>query len=247
MYRSRDQIREAYRDETVASEYLTRRFREPLGALLHDRQVAVVGRLLGSLPSPRVLEVAPGPARVTADLPSLGGGRGIAVDASLQMLTEARRRLGLSVESRWRFVQGDAFRLPLCGPFDLAYSFRLIRHFDDSDRRRLYGELHRMIRPGGVLIFDAVNEVVSAPLRRKHSGEYRHFDALVRPETLRQELSEAGFETISLTGVQHRYSWLHRLQVLVAPRSPRLARRLMEIVDASGGEPLEWIVTCRRK
>jgi hypothetical protein len=112
----------------------------------------------------------------------------------------------------------------------------------------LYGQAARLLRPGGVLVFDAVNEVVSAPIRAAaRPGEYEHYDALLRPDALRAELKAAGFETLSLRGVQHRYSLLSQLQVLVAPRSRGIARAAMEIVDrAGGGEPLEWIVTCRR-
>lgn len=245
-FRKPDEIRAAYRDARVAEEYVDRRFREPLGALLHARQVAAIRRVLPEGAHARILEIAPGPARVTVDIaPYLPAG-GTAVDASLQMLSEARRRLQVPPAQQWRFVQGDAFQLPLVGLFDLVYSFRLIRHFGDDDRRRLYTELHRILRPGGLLVFDAVNELVSAPLRAQHPDEYQHFDALVRPDGLYSELTAAGFEVQQLEGVQHRFGWLSRLQTLVAPRSRSLARSLMEIADRTGGEPLEWIVTCRR-
>lgn len=247
MFRSPDEIRRAYRDEDVAREYIGTRFEEPLGALLHKRQVAAVRRLVEHHSPARVLELAPGPARLTRDLAPRIAGAGVAVDASLQMLEEARRRLrAAGTEHRWRFVQADAFQLPLRGPFDLAYSFRLIRHFAEADRRRLYGELHRVMRPGARLVFDAVNESVSAPLRQRNPEEYRHYDALLTADGVRRELGECGFEVETLVGVQHRVEILGRLQTLVAPRSRTIARGLMALVDRSGGEPLEWIVTCRR-
>ena len=95
-------------------------------------------------------------------------------------------------------------------------------------------------------MFDAVNELVSAPHRRRHPEGHQHYDALLRPDTLRQELEDGGFEVASLKGVQRRYGLLYQLQVLAAPRSAALARIAMEAVDRTGGEPLEWIVTCRR-
>lgn len=247
MLRSPDEIREAYRDETVAREYIEQRFQEPLGALLHGRQVTAVRRLIERTTPRRVLELAPGPARLTRDLAPHIAGQSIAVDASAQMLAEARRRLRVEgADSRWRFVQADAFHLPLRGPFDLVYSFRLIRHFGDADRRRLYRELHRVIGPGGRLVFDAVNERVSAPLRERSPGEYRHYDALLTADGVRGELRACGFEVDALEGVQHRIEILGRLQTVVAPRSRHVARGLMELIDRTGGEPLEWIVTCRR-
>lgn len=246
VYRRPDEIRDAYRDDGVARDYVAGRFREPLGALLHDRQVNTVRRLLADLAPQRVLELAPGPARLTTDLAGHFSGRIVAVDASFQMLSEARRRLTAS-GGRANFVQGDAFQLPIRGPFDLAYSFRLIRHFADGDRIRLYRELHRVIRPGGVLVFDAVNAVVSAPLRAASPDAYKHYDALLHPAQVEQELRDAGFEVTGLDGVQHRYGMQSALQIYLAPRSRPLARMLMEAVENTGGEPLEWIVTCRRR
>jgi ubiquinone/menaquinone biosynthesis C-methylase UbiE len=239
------EIRDAYRADEVAREYVERRFRQPLFAMLHDRQVRTVVDLVRRERPARILEIAPGPARVTLDVARACTARGVIVDASLQMLGEARRRLD-GFSARWRAVQGDAFALPVAGPVDLVYSFRLVRHFERHDRRRLYGEIARVLRLGGWFVFDAVNEKVSAPLRAAAPSEYQHFDALMTPAELEAELNEAGLRLVALSGVQHRMPVLGRLQVLVAPRSARLARWLMERVDSIGGEPLEWIVVCRR-
>jgi hypothetical protein len=104
-----------------------------------------------------------------------------------------------------------------------------------------------VLKPGGVLVFDAVNELVSAGLRASAGPtEFRHYDALLRADEITAELRRAGFEVERLAGVQHRYKALAWLQVIVAPRSRRLARFLMNRVDGLGGEPLEWIVVCRR-
>ena len=240
-------IRNAYRDDQVAREYIHRRFREPLGALLHARQVACVRDLIRRRRAVDVLEIAPGPARLTVDVaPSLPQG-GTLMDASAQMLEQARRRME-AAGARWRFVQGDAFALPFGAGFDLVYAFRFIRHFETADRCRTYREIHRVLKPGGVLVFDAVNAAVAAPLRaRAGAGEYRHYDALLDAAGLSRELADAGFSDVRLSGVQRRYPALARIQVLVAPRSRTLARMLMEAVDrAGGGAPLEWIVTCTR-
>jgi ubiquinone/menaquinone biosynthesis C-methylase UbiE len=240
-------LREAYRDEGVASKYIEERFREPLGALLHDRQVRALRRALRTGRPRQVLEVAPGPARLTVEIAAELDRPGTIVDASPQMLAVAKTRLGRVTDRPWRFVTGDAFALPFQGPFDLAYSFRLVRHFERADRVRLYREIARVLRPGGLFIFDAVNERVSAPLRAAaRAGEYRHHDALLRPDEVVAELREAGLEVVSMEGIQRRYRVLSRVQVLVAPRSRPLARAMMEVVDRLGGEPLEWVVTCRR-
>lgn len=244
MIRKPTEIRDAYRDSQVAAEYVDRRFIEPIGALLHARQRDHLKRLVQRTSPASVLEIAPGPARLTIDLAHL---QGIAIDASAEMLQEAKRRLAAAGVHRWRFVQGDVFGLPFRPIFDLVYAFRLIRHFDRTARGLLYQEIATVLRPGGWLVFDAVNERVSMPLRRAAApGEYEHFDALFEADALRAELTAHGFVDVLLTGVQRRYPVLRMIQVLVAPRSRSVARAAMEIVDRSGGEPLEWIVTCRR-
>ena len=244
--RGADQIREAYRDDDVASHYVRERFLQPLGALLHREQVRMLTRALAPVASGMILEIAPGPARVTADLPPDLVSQTVLVDASRQMLAEARRRLEEAGRRPRGVVQGDAFRLPMRGGFDAVYTFRLIRHFDLPDRVRLYEQIGSLLRPGGYLVFDAVNEVVSAPLRARHPDGHQHYDALLTPEAIRSELRQAGFEIVSMPGIQHRYALLQALQVYVAPLSARLARLAIDWCDRLGGEPMEWVVTCRR-
>jgi ubiquinone/menaquinone biosynthesis C-methylase UbiE len=240
-----DGIRSAYQDEGVARRYVAERFVTPLGALLHDRQSQVLRSVMAAHVEPDVLEIAPGPARLTTTVIDLVG-RLTLMDASAEMLGEARRRLAsVKADRRCTLVRGDAFCLPFPSRFDLVYAFRLIRHFGTDDRLRLYREIARVLKPGGRLVFDAVNQRVYEPLRAIADGK-NHYDASLDRDALCAELAATGFEVESLAGAQHRYAALHRLQVLVAPRSAKLARLAMNVVDRAGGEPLEWIVTCRR-
>ncbi|MGH9387901.1 MAG: class I SAM-dependent methyltransferase [Vicinamibacterales bacterium] len=247
MISGRGDLKKAYQDDEVAREYVGRRFTTPLGRLLHSRQIRVVQQLIRQHAIRRTGEIAPGPARLTVDIAPLLHNVTL-IDASARMLLEARRRLGeRGVEGRVALVQADAFALPLDCQFDLIYTFRLIRHFERADRQRLYRQVASVLRRGGWLVFDAVNETVSGPLRAQaNPGEYAHFDALLRPEPLAAELRECDFDLVSLVGVQRNYPALMRCQVLLAPRSTVLARAAMEIIDRIGGEPLEWVVVCQR-
>src|SRR4029453_5622806 len=175
-------IKKAYQSDRVAREYVARRFQTPLGALLHRRQVRAVQRLIREEAIEHAAEIAPGPARVTVEVAPMLKSVTL-IDASAQILAEARLRLaGHGGAAHARFVQADAFRLPIGERFNLVYSFRLIRHFERADRLRLYGEIARVIAPRGWLVFDAVNRSISAPLRaRAAPGEYEHFDALLQP------------------------------------------------------------------
>jgi SAM-dependent methyltransferase len=247
MISGRRDLQGAYQDDQVARDYIAERFLAPLGALLHARQVAVVRDVIAAHGLREAIEIAPGPARVTVDV-AAGLARLTIVDASAQMLREARRRLAArpGLPPVWA-VRADAFDLPLSARADLVFTFRLIRHFERADRLRLYHQIADTLKPGGWLIFDAVNRVVSEPLRAAVEADaHRHFDALLLADEVRAELTEAGFAEIRLHPVQHRYTALRWCQQIVAPRSARLARAAMEVIDRLGGEPLEWVVVCRR-
>jgi SAM-dependent methyltransferase len=247
MIKGRQELQKAYQDDAVAREYIARRFETPLGMLLHAQQVRAVREVVGTGGHRRALEIAPGPARLTSDLAPLFSSVTL-VDASREMLGEARRRLGRPAgTSKVYLVQGDAFRLPVSGPFDVVYSFRLLRHFERSDRLALYRQIAATLAPGGWLIFDAVNARAAAPVRaRAKPGELRHFDALLTSDDLAAEVQDGGFVIDRLVNVQKRMTALTWCQVFLAPRSAALARAAMRMIQRSGGEPLEWVVVCRR-
>src|SRR5262249_37847192 len=165
--RSKGGLQEFYDDPHVVETYLQRKA-QPLGAVLHARQVAFLNDLIGRLRPGRVLEVAPGPARLSAELRPVP--LAIGMDFSPRMLAEARRRTqarGLA----WRFVRGDGFALPFAtATFDLVLSARFVRRFEPAPRARLYAEIRRVLRPGGHLVLDAQNRRVAEPHRDRPSG-----------------------------------------------------------------------------
>src|SRR4051812_19191608 len=103
-----DGIRAAYQDEGVARRYVEERFTSPLGALLHDRQRSVLRSVIASHAKPDVLEIAPGPARLTTSVIDVAGQLTL-LDASAEMLGEAKRRLSaLTINTPCTVVRGDA-------------------------------------------------------------------------------------------------------------------------------------------
>jgi ubiquinone/menaquinone biosynthesis C-methylase UbiE len=246
MFKGRREIRDAYRDDAVANDYIGERFREPLGALLHARQVAYLREAIDQVKPTSVLELAPGPARLTVEVAPDLPRRSVLVDSSAHMLAVAQARLHDHGHRAFELVQADAFRLPFAWQFDLVYTFRLIRHFEEADRRALYREIARVLCPGGHLVFDAINTAVHSRLPVS-DADRRHYDAQLEESELRAELRDCGFDGITLRPVQRRFRLLCQLQVMVAPRSRALARSAMEIIDRfGGGEPLEWVVVCHR-
>ncbi len=237
---SEQEIQASYSRSDVAADYVARRFTSALHQLLHKRQVNAVQRLIDRTRPGRILEIAPGPARLTRDLRS--SGLLVPLEFNESMIQQGRMVCG---SAHW--VRGNGFQLPFADSFDVVYSFRFVRHFHRADRQRLYGEIRRSLRSGGYFIMDAVNERISRPLREAHPEAYPIYDKLYRPDDLTAELKEMGFEIVELRPVQKHYNWQWRSQINIGPRANwlnNLLVRLLERLPARDG--LEWIVTCRR-
>jgi ubiquinone/menaquinone biosynthesis C-methylase UbiE len=236
-----NEIQDAYRGQETAAKYVHDRFISPLFRVLHEKQVRAVQRVIDRERPHAVLEIAPGPGRVTRDIRPTG--RLVGLEYNQGMIAEGRAACGGKAE----FVQGNAFALPFTEPFDFVYTFRFIRHFLREDRERLYAEVRRVLRPGGSFMMDAVNVRISKPLRDANPAEYRVHDELYTPDQLRAELAAAGLEPVALEPVQKRYRLQQRSQVLIGPRVHwlnNLVIRGLEALPARDG--LEWVVTCRR-
>lgn len=241
MLSSEVEIKNAYRGEATASRYVAERFENELNLLLHERQVAAIQRIIDRDRPDRILEIAPGPGRLTQHLrPS---GLLVCLEYNEGMINTGRK--ATPTGSAW--VRGDGFRLPFAAEFDLVYSFRFIRHFHRSPRQRLYDEIRKSLRPGGILLMDAVNRQVSAPLRKKRPEEYPIYDKLYRRDELFDELNRAGLEPITAEPVQKFYRCQSLLQNFLGPRNHRLNRLAIRSLERLPlGDGLEWIITCRR-
>jgi ubiquinone/menaquinone biosynthesis C-methylase UbiE len=238
---SETEIRKAYQGETIAARYVRERFTNELHGLLHARQVAAIQTTMDEIRPARSLEIAPGPGRLTREIRPTG--KLLCLEFNEGMLAEGRRASG----DRAMWVRGNGFQLPFAQEFDLIYSFRFVRHFHEADRARLYAEIRRVLKPGGLFLMDAVNERISKPLRDANPEEYAIYDKLYRPDQLRQELAGAGLDLVKMAPVQKCFRWQAGCQWLVGPRCRwlnRLMIRTLELMPRREG--LEWIVTCRR-
>jgi ubiquinone/menaquinone biosynthesis C-methylase UbiE len=239
--RSRDGLQDFYDDPEVVRTYL-RRKADPLGAVLHARQVAFLNRILGELAPRRVLELAPGPARLSAELRPLPFATGM--DFSPNMLAEARRRTR-AAGLVWEFVRGDGFALPFrSASFDLIFSTRFVRRFEPEPRRALYAEIRRVLRPGGHLVLDAQNRLVAGPHRVGRKG-YPVYDELWLREELVAELEGAGFRVQHLEGIMRQFAWQWRLHRLRRFRLAGPARLLIRALEwTSPRNPSTWMALC---
>ncbi len=239
-----EELQVFYQDRDVVGSYLKRRTAQPLNSLLHRRQVAFLNRVVAERRTTRVLEIAPGPARLTAELEFAG--KGIAVDASPQMLAVARDRLR-GRPGEWLIARSDAFQLPIADhSVDLVYAVKFIRHFQRDDRTRLYAQIRRVLRPGGVFVMDAQNRAISLPHREQKGLEtYPIYDVLYELPELIGELQAEQFRVARIDGlvkhfaIQWRLNWLRHLKLTA------LASALVRAVELLPSRaPSTWMVLC---
>lgn len=241
MLKQPDEIRGAYSSDRTAEDYVDTRFASAWGSVMHRAQVKVVNDVIRTEGVRHVLEIAPGPARLSVDVH--GFERGLLCEFNESMLQVARRRLAHN--DRWAMVRGDGFHVPVrrAAGIDLVYTFRFIRHFELPERERLYREIRELLGDGGLFIFDAVNVGID----RGAPEQYGIFDQLYDRPTLERELQDHGFEPLSFTPVIRHMALQQQIQILVGPRSTRLARLLIQALEAFPGEPLEWVVVSRKR
>jgi SAM-dependent methyltransferase len=225
---------------------MRKRTTQPLNGFLHQRQVAFLNRGVATRSLGRVLEIACGPGRLTAEMENVS--QGVAVDFSPSMLQVARQRTNAGSRG-WEFLRSDAFVLPFrSSSFDGAYTLRFVRHFQPEDRHRLYAEIGRVLRPGGIFMLDALNREVSLPHRKARGVDsYRIYDVLYDRDELVAELEQAGFRVVAVEGILKQFGLQRPLNRLRRVRLGALARLMIAALEKlPGDKPETWMVMCEK-
>jgi SAM-dependent methyltransferase len=138
-----------------------------------------------------VLEIGPGPG-LTTDLLRQRVAAVTAVEIDADLATDLKARLaGTNVEVIW----GDGAELPLPdGRFSAATCFAMLHHMPSAAAQdRLFGELHRVLRPGGSFV--ATDSLDTERIRQAHIDDtYVPLD----PATLESRLRAVGFGDVTL-------------------------------------------------
>ncbi len=164
-------------------------------------------------PARRVLETAAGTGILTRALRDRlpDGTHILATDLNADMLAHARGKFG--ADDDMRFEVADAQALPFDDQaFDLALCQFGIMFC--TDKVQALAEAHRVLAPGGRLLFSVWNDLedntlprtVNALLDEIFAGDAPAFLRVPfsyhEPERLRADLREAGFETVELTTLE---------------------------------------------
>lgn len=237
-----DELQKYYQDQRVVDEYLRRRTAQPLNNLLHRSQVGFLNSVLRDHKPARVLEIAPGPARLTAELDF--GGSVVAMDYSPAMLRTARARLRERGRG-WSVLRGDAFTLPFApGSFDMVFTLKFVRHFQPEDRQRLYREIRRVLRPGGFFVLDGQNRAISLPHREKKGLErYPIYDVLYDRDEMIREFEAADFRVLRVDGMVNHFALQQQLNRLRRVGLAAVASALIRAAEyVPTRNPSTWMV-----
>ncbi len=189
----------AYADPAMARSFEERRFGGPIGELLAATQARVLANMVGRIQDRPILDVATGTGRA-ALLMARGGADVTAVDASEQMLQEARKR---AAEERAQidFKRGDAHALQFQNrDFDVVICLRLLMHAPDW--RKVMSELCRVAERLVIFDYPAASSVAlfeSIWRRAVHAmGVKTEAYRVISDRAIREALARSGFRVRSV-------------------------------------------------
>lgn len=124
-------------------------------------------------------------------------------------------------------AQPDLFYGEIEGQYDVITLFHVLRHYEYSDRRRLWETVKRALAPDGLLLFDVPNLHFEIPHRHQMGwGRYPLYDVFWTKESLCRELADHGLWTEVLLPVGqglYSVSGVHRSEPMTWTAAVRIA------------------------
>ena len=202
-----NQVVEYY--DRIARQYDLDRFGNSYGQYIDAQERKLLKRWKVGTDDGKTLEIACGTGRLL-DFATAG------VDASCEMLEIARKKYpGKRLEHA--FGNSTPFA---DGEFATIYSFHLMMHLDMDEINGILAEAHRLLRPGGRLIFDIPSRLRRRIVRRPPSGW--HGDTSMTLDSVATLAGDNGF-TLARSG---------GIMMLPVHRLPSFARRFVRGIDS---------------
>jgi ubiquinone/menaquinone biosynthesis C-methylase UbiE len=108
----------------------------------------------------KILDVACGTGRMLSEVLSSKKDieyTGLDTSAAMTDVLKKKARL-MGREKNIRVVIGDAAKMPFnSSSFDIVFSFHLLWHIEKEEQEKVIKEMARVAKPGGFIIFDALN------------------------------------------------------------------------------------------
>lgn len=143
-----------------------------------------------------------------------------------RVATRLAERLGLA--DRVSYRQANALAMPFA---DAAFDVLWTQHaaMNIADKARLYAEMRRVLKPGGVL---ALYDILAGPGGPVHFpvpwARDPQISFLISPEQLRATLEAAGFEILSWRDcTETGRSWFRQMETKLAQDIPPLGLQLL--------------------
>lgn len=149
-----------------------------------------------------LLEVGPGPG-LTSDVLHSRVPRFTAIELDERLATSLAERLA---SDRVEIVNGDATEMPFASDrFSAAVSFTMLHHVPTDDLQdRLFSEVRRVLRPGGLFTGSDSNPGRNLHFKLIHIGDVKN---LVDPTTFGGRLQRAGFSSVEVGTRPGRVWW----------------------------------------
>jgi len=187
---SLEAVRSHWKDKTIVEGYEQSRYGNIRRSLSHyldcDAIDAFIKNNFGN-EDILLLDLACGTARLTRTI-FRQNRKIISMDYSENMLLDAKNKAERQSMPFYP-VRADGFCLPFkTNSFNGIFTVRFIRHYKEAERRKIYAEIYRILKPTGILILDVLNSDID-----KDAYNRPVYDETYTFQEITQELKENGF------------------------------------------------------